>query len=196
MLPSLTNTSSTQYFHPEIPQDFQRFSRILTKHLCHRMHRPIILLCIGTDRATGDCLGPLIGQQLSKTVQIKNVIVYGTLEQPVHARNLSQILSEIHNHYQNPYIIAIDASLGVPEHIGFVTLGTGSLRPGAGVRKPLPDTGNIHITGIVNALSSNNLRTLQTTRLATVTHMSDFIAKGLLAGLQSKPPFAGKPTPP
>ncbi|EKY29632.1 hypothetical protein HMPREF0216_00124 [Clostridium celatum DSM 1785] len=33
-------------------------------------NRPIIFLCIGTDRATGDSLGPLIGYKL-KNLNIK-----------------------------------------------------------------------------------------------------------------------------
>ncbi len=28
----------------------------------------IIILCIGTDRATGDCLGPIVGYKLKKNV--------------------------------------------------------------------------------------------------------------------------------
>lgn len=45
----------------------------------------IIILCIGTDRATGDCLGPIVGYKLKKMF-LDNVTVYGTLSQPVHAK--------------------------------------------------------------------------------------------------------------
>ena len=41
----------------------------------------IIFLCIGTDRVTGDCLGPYIGAQLSSHA-FPMVHVYGTLFSP------------------------------------------------------------------------------------------------------------------
>lgn len=71
----------------------------------------LVFLCIGTDRVTGDCLGPFVGQKLSSysgTV----FSVYGTLFQPVHALNLTDIYQHIQTHHPNALIIAIDASLG------------------------------------------------------------------------------------
>lgn len=41
-------------------------------------NRPIIFLCIGTDRATGDSLGPIIGYKL-KNIERKNIYIYGSL---------------------------------------------------------------------------------------------------------------------
>ena len=43
----------------------------------------IIFLCIGTDRVTGDCLGPYIGAQLSSHA-FPMVHVYGTLSAPLN----------------------------------------------------------------------------------------------------------------
>ena len=74
----------------------------------------------------------------------------------------------------------MDASLGTKNHIGYVTVGTGPLRPGLGVNKQLPDVGDLHITGIVNVSGSNDPMLLQTTRLSTVMNLADAIADGLL----------------
>ena len=41
--------------------------------------------------------------------------------------------------FDNPFIIAIDASLGKEDHIGMMTLGSGPLKPGLGVKKKLPE---------------------------------------------------------
>ena len=49
--------------------------------------RPIVVLCIGTDRSTGDSLGPLVGNKLKFLIRNK-VHIYGSLECPVHAKNL------------------------------------------------------------------------------------------------------------
>ena len=44
----------------------RRISALLKKCiLCHpEKWTEIVFLCVGTDRTTGDCLGPYIGQQL------------------------------------------------------------------------------------------------------------------------------------
>lgn len=138
----------------------------------------IVILCIGSDRATGDCLGPIIGYKLEK-LQYRNLAIYGTLNKPVHAKNLEDTLALIHERYENPLIIAIDASLGKDKHVGYVTLAEGSLKPGIGVDKELPQVGDICITGIVNVTGYLNHMLLQTTRLDTVMQLADFICVGL-----------------
>lgn len=173
------------YFSTTGFQEKNRFCHALQKKLKNvDPKRPLVFLCIGSDRATGDSLGPLIGQRLSKDfLYTKKAVVYGTLHQTVHAGNLVKTLADIYNRFENPYIIAIDASLGVPEHIGYVTLGDGSLHPGIGVSHDLPETGDIHITGIVNHSTRNNHFTLQTTKLFTVMELASFISDGILTAL-------------
>lgn len=147
----------------------------------------VVILCIGTDRSTGDSLGPIVGYKLSRspgfdsTLGRKNrITVYGTLDSPVHATNLEDILANIQLCHENPFCIAIDASLGTQNHVGYVTVGTGPLKPGLGVNKQLPDVGDLHITGIVNISGTNDPMLLQTTRLNIVMCLADAITKGLL----------------
>ena len=59
-----------------------------------RMFRELVFLCIGSDRITGDSLGPLIGYQLSPYCS-RVFHVYGTLDDPVHALNLPDRISYI-----------------------------------------------------------------------------------------------------
>ncbi len=175
-----------KYFCISQKKNQSLFSKELQNKLLHiDAGRPLIFLCIGSDRATGDCLGPLVGQHLCEAFHesAKKAVVYGTLHRTVHAGNLVNTLAEIQNRFSHPYIIAIDASLGVSEHIGYVTLGEGCLRPGIGVSHSLPATGDIHITGIVNCTTRNNHITLQTTNLLTVVELARFIADGILNAL-------------
>lgn len=142
----------------------------------------LVFLCIGTDRVTGDCLGPFVGQKLSSysgTV----FSVYGTLFQPVHALNLTDIYQHIQTHHPNALIIAIDASLGKKKHLGYVTIANGALHPGAAIHKQLPSVGHIHITGIVNVSGVLEQLTLQTTRLSTVIFLADKIVQGILESI-------------
>lgn len=140
--------------------------------------QPLVFLCIGSDRATGDSLGPIIGYKL-KQRRLSSAYIYGTLENPVHAKNLAEAIRDIHDTFDKPFIIAIDASLGKASHIGYFTLGEGSLKPGAGVGKSLPQVGNLHVTGIVNLSGFLENSLLQTTRLHTVMSLADQISTGI-----------------
>ena len=116
----------------------------------------LVFLCIGTDRVTGDCLGPFVGQKLS-SCSTPDFTVYGTLFQPVHALNLTAMYSFIRKRHPN-----------------------GALYPGAAIHKQLPSVGHIHITGIVNVSGVLEQLTLQTTRLSTVVFLADTIVQGIL----------------
>lgn len=140
--------------------------------------RPIIFVCIGTDRSTGDSLGPLIGTFL----QEKNVHpfrIYGTLDQPIHALNLKEKLFEIKTRHPDPFIIGIDACLGRLKSVGIIQIGSGPIKPGAGVCKDLPAVGDIHISGIVNVSGFMEYFVLQNTRLNLVMKMAKIVADGI-----------------
>lgn len=137
----------------------------------------IVIVCIGTDRATGDCLGPLIGYKV-KDMKYNNVHVYGTLDEPVHAKNLYEYIEHF-NRFDNPFIIAIDACLGRLERIGYINIKEGPLSPGSGVNKNLPAIGHVNITGIVNVGGFMEIMILQNTRLSVVMNMANLIANGL-----------------
>lgn len=142
------------------------------------VNRPIIFLCIGTDRSTGDSLGPLVGYKL-KTILKEKIYIYGSLENPIHAVNLTQMLERIHHSFNNPYIIAIDACLGNVQNVGKVFIDEKPLSPGLAVNKDLPPVGNMSITGIVNISGNLEFMVLQNTRLYTVMALADCISNGI-----------------
>lgn len=152
--------------------------------LCNELYpiikeeRPIIFLCIGTDRSTGDSLGPLVGDKLKFMIR-DNIFVYGNLESPVHAKNLCEVIEEINLKYNNPYIVAIDACLGSLQNIGKIFIEKKPLTPGAAMNKDLPAVGDLSITGIVNMSGSLEFMVLQNTRLYTVMLLADIISKGI-----------------
>ncbi len=144
-----------QYYNPDERQSLIRFTNslrgLLEKH--YSAGQDIVLVCIGSDRATGDCLGPIVGHKLKSYERFLKKIsfhLYGTLEKPIHAKNLEATIQFIQLYHPDSLIIAVDASLGVMEHVGYITLSEGSLTPGVGVDKNLPAIGDICITGIVN----------------------------------------------
>ncbi|MGL4731348.1 MAG: spore protease YyaC [Clostridium sp.] len=141
-------------------------------------NRDVIILCIGTDRSTGDSLGPLVGDKL-KFLKRKGVHVLGTLENPVHAKNLEDTINMINSNYTNPFIIAVDACLGSLPNVGKVVIDSKPLTPGAALNKNLPAVGNLSITGIVNISGSLEFMVLQNTRLYVVMKLANVIANGL-----------------
>ena len=76
-------------------------------------------------------------------------------------------------------IVAIDASVGSPDHVGYATLGRGALQPGLGVSKNLEAVGDISITGIVGGAGSRDPVMLQSVRLSIVMKMADCICEGI-----------------
>ena len=87
------------------------FEKLFKQHYTEQ-YFDVVILCIGTDRSTGDCLGPLVGHKL-KLIQYKNIITYGTLDNPVHAKNLYEVIQEIDDKHDRPFIP--DHSQGWPD---------------------------------------------------------------------------------
>lgn len=144
---------------------------------------PTIILCIGTDRSTGDALGPLVGTNLQQ-YHSPYVRIFGTLDEPVHAINLDDILFKIQNTYISPFIIAIDAGLGKHSSVGMIDVKDGPLKPGTGVNKELTPVGNMHLTGLVNIGGYMEYFVLQSTRLSLVMKMANIISYSIHAGIR------------
>lgn len=168
----------------DLPETERKFTNSLVKILkdYYKTHHQIIIICIGTDRSTGDSLGPLVGTYLTDNKKFEYK-VYGTVKDPVHAMNLAETVQTIKDNHVNPFIIAVDACLGQLTSVGCVQINYGPLKPGAGVNKELPPIGNINVTGIVNVGGFMEYFVLQNTRLDLVMDMSSLIAKSLTKAL-------------
>lgn len=157
-------------------------ANLIEKHIAANIddNQQLIILCIGTDRSTGDALGPLVGYRLSPFIpRFNRVSLFGTLNEPIHAKNLKDTILDISSRYINPFILAIDASLGNLDKIGYINVRKGPLKPGLGVNKNLPLIGDVSITGIVNIGGIMEYMVLQNTRLNLVMNMADIISKGI-----------------
>lgn len=150
-----------------------------------KVKKEIVIICIGTDRSTGDSLGPLVGTFLKEELS-EEYVIYGTIDEPIHAQNLELTLEEIEEKHPDKFVIAIDACLGHLKTVGKIKVNKGALRPGAGVNKELPSVGDIHIFGIVNVGGYMEVFVLQNTRLKLVYGMAKVISKGLSKALIEK----------
>ena len=140
-----------------------------------------VFLCIGSDKVSGDALGPVTGSLLLK--KKKELHVLGTLDHPVHALNLSDTIRDIRHSFPGKPIVAIDASLGIREHLRYLTIGRGSLKPGAGVHKDLESVGDIFLTGIVAKAGPFAGLALKAASGAMVLAMAEVMVEGILAAI-------------
>ncbi|MGE5380364.1 MAG: spore protease YyaC [Methylocystaceae bacterium] len=172
-------------FHYKEPHCSIKLQGAFNKFLGHfdpDENRHIIVLCIGTDRSTGDALGPITGSRLL-SLGLPTSCVYGTLDNPVHATNLKDALVQIEAEHFNPLLIPIDACLGKMDRVGNLNIRCGTLSPGTAVKKDLPSVGEFHISGNVNVSGFLEHMVLQNTRLSIVVNMADVISRAVFFAL-------------
>ncbi|NLJ23857.1 MAG: spore protease YyaC [Firmicutes bacterium] len=174
--------------HVDGPQATETLARDLWGLLCPRLHAesaPLLILCIGTDRSTGDCLGPLVGSKLSSLDSLPpGVRILGTLDDPVHAGNLDDYVHRLQQEKTPSYVFALDACLGRSENVGYISIKDGPLKPGTGVNKNLAEVGAAHLVGVVNVGGFMEYFVLQNTRLSLVMRMADVIGNSIARVLE------------
>lgn len=136
----------------------------------------LVILCIGSDLAIGDSLGPITGSMIKYKTQGLNTFLYGTLSAPITAKEIKYIRSFLKETHKGSKIIAVDAAVGEKGDIGLIKLSNSPLFPGAGANKQLGSVGDLSIMGIVAEKSLNNYGLLNTTRLNMVYSMSEVIS--------------------
>lgn len=146
----------------------------------------IVFLCIGTDRITGDCLGPFVGTKLEqqfKKCNISNLTIYGTLKKNVCYTDLQEILNKIKELHQNSCIIVIDAALSTQENIGKIFVKREKMLLGKGLHKNKIEIGDISIKAVVGKnykLPKHNFSSLQNISLHLVIELAEIIAQGII----------------
>lgn len=142
---------------------------------------PLHVLCIGSDRSTGDSLGPLVGTMLEER-GLRGVT--GTLRRPCDADRLPGAIRSLPS---GAVVVAIDACLGRPENVGRYLLGAGPLQPARSVGAALPPVGDYSVAAVVAEYGPQPYRTLQTTSLYAVLQMAGAIADAICDALGGSP---------
>lgn len=137
-----------------------------------------VIVCIGTDKCIGDCLGPLVGTILKEN--FFPLPVYGTLDTPIHALNIDKKLNSISATHPSAHIIGVDACLGNDDDIGQIRLRNYAIHPGKGVGKDLPEVGVASIVGIVDSSDNSEFFFSHSIRLSFILNMAKVISKALI----------------
>ena len=150
----------------------------LAHFLKSELSNDTVIICIGTDKCIGDCLGPLVGTILQD--KFFPLPVYGTISSPIHALNLDKKLQEIKKTHPKGKFIGIDACLGDVNSIGEIHIRDYPIHPGKGVGKKLPEVGSSSIIGIVDSSENAEFFTSRSIRLSLIFDMAKIIADGLI----------------
>lgn len=142
------------------------------------INKDTVIVCIGTDKCIGDCLGPIVGTILEDN--FFPLPIYGTIASPIHALNIDKRLEEINRTHPNACIIGVDACLGDIKSIGEIHTRDYAIHPGKGVGKSLPDVGLASIIGIIDSSDNADLFSSRSIRLALVLDMAKVISRGIL----------------
>lgn len=170
---------SKNYYLSPIADNLSAFSSILEEKLLPQKEngRQIILLCIGSDKVSGDCLGPLVGSKLTENEL--TIPHYGTLAAPIHAANLTETLFAIEKKYPDPFFIVVDAAVGEKKRIGMVSIRHDPLSPGQGIGKNIKPIGHLTITGLVEEATPDIDLFLPYISMYLVDTLASFIAEGI-----------------
>ncbi len=145
-----------------------------------------VVLCVGSDLAIGDCLGPITGSMLKRKTQGLPTFIYGTLSAPVTAKEIRYMRKFLKETHPRSPVIAVDAAVGGEGDIGLIKISDTPLRPGAGANKNLGTVGDLSVMGIVAEKSVANYALLNQTRLNLVYKMSEIISDALANLLYEK----------
>lgn len=144
-----------------------------------------ILFCIGSDRHLLDSFGPLTGTMIKE--QYPNALVCGTLDEPLHARNLPIRVNAMRREYPSAIEVAIDASLGSAGEIGMINLRQGPLLPGKAVAHRLPPLGHYSLTGVVGAYrEKDGNRVREPVGLGNIYHLSQLVSMAIVECCRNK----------
>lgn len=143
------------------------------------LQAPPVIVCIGSDLAVGDSLGPITGSMLKYKTQGLRAFVYGTLASPITAKEIKYLRAFLKETHKGSQVIAVDAAVGAEGDVGLLKLSDKPLFPGAGANKRLGAIGDISVMGIVSEKSLANYGLLNTTRLNLVYTMSEIVSDAI-----------------
>ncbi len=140
-----------------------------------------VVLAIGSDRVTGDCLGPLVGYLL----QSSGLKVYGSLRSPVTALGVEETYDNIKKRHPKAVVIAVDSAVGEDCEIGEVRAIGRGLRPAAAMGKKLRCVGDASVIGVVSA-KRMGAKGLGQVRLGDVYKMAHIVARAIEISVNAK----------
>jgi len=144
----------------------------------------IVILCIGSNKIIGDCVGPMVGQNLNELLKQENkkIIIYGNMKETINFKNAQKIITDIFQMYEKPFMITIDSALGTENMIKKIVVNEGWIQIGKSLGRSISYHSHINIKGVVGENKKNpkdNIETLKKVKLEIVNELSNTVTKGI-----------------
>ena len=160
----------------------QDFSVAFSKIKNNNSYSEIAFLCVGTDRITGDCFGPLVGTKLTNLLEkdnFSNINVYGNLQNNINYTNIDKVVKKIND---NTCIVVIDSALSKKENIGKIIVSNKKTILGKGLNKNKIEIGDISVKCVVAKdykIPNYNFKVLQNISLNAVMSLANIVSEGI-----------------
>lgn len=142
--------------------------------------RETVIFCIGSERVSGDRVGPLVGDLLRYRYNVP-CFVYGTTTSPINGINLREYKDMAREKHPYADFISIDAAVGNKEDLGKIKYKQGGVKAGGALGEGQEAFGDIGIMGVVASRQEHVLDALLSVSEAFVVTLAERIAK-IVAG--------------
>jgi len=136
-----------------------------------------VIVCVGTDKISGDSLGPMVGSILrSRHVPCP---VFGVEGCTVNGVNLDRYRDFLARYYPGVPVVAVDAALGDASEVGQIRYRLGGVFAGGALGRRCAGLGNLAVLGVVGPKGEDALSTLLEVPLSAVERLAYRIADKL-----------------
>ncbi|MDR3262862.1 MAG: spore protease YyaC [Clostridiales bacterium] len=142
-----------------------------------------VIMCIGSDKVSGDILGPEVGRRLISDYNL-GAYVYGITGRNINGENIDSYDSFIREVHKDSAVIAVDACLGGEKEIGNIKISKRGIGAGFAVGKKDKRYGDVGLVGIVGKISDDNVMQLISADCGLVEALSGKIAEYLADNME------------
>ncbi|WP_248278446.1 spore protease YyaC [Bacillus sp. DNRA2] len=132
---------------------------------------------IGSNRISGDSLGPFVGTLLDDLFP-NHLTVFGNLKLPLDCISIESEISKL-SLPGHSFVVAIDSVLGNDNTINSIVVQNGHIKPGKGLGSDLPPIGDCSVMGVVVKNDCDLETELLFSDLHLIYTMANNIAKGI-----------------
>lgn len=125
-------------------KELKDVSEIIRKRL-ESNSKEVVFICIGSSKIIGDSIGPKVGSLLKKQSKFKDTKIFGDMQKPVTAKNISEIKEKL----KDKFTIVIDSAIGKKEAVGNIYISNSKTKLGKALDKNVAEIGDISIKACV-----------------------------------------------
>lgn len=166
-----------------------KFVQDLQSHVYSYMYQDfshIVILCIGTNKIIGDCVGPMVGQKLETKLKREKsdnkIVIYGNMKETLNFKNAKHVIENVFQIYEKPFVITVDSALGTEKMLEKIVVNEGLIQIGKSLGRSICYYSHINIKGVVGINNNNlnsNVETLKKVKPELVIDLASTVTDGI-----------------